>query len=249
MNDFHQSMLQHAKKVGFYRPNNYYVSFNLNPIISNISNPSGNAANNGAGHRNIPYKSRINGIPDEISYMCKEVVVPSKMIGEVQTKTRPGSVIRVATNEVFDQQITMSYYCSPDMRERVFFERWMSMVVDPITRVANYWEEYAKDNTITIWFLPRTNAGLVPTEESKNLNTGQPLYYIKLNHCFPSSIDKSNLSYNSGDVFQIDVTITFFDSVSGVNDDFLQIYQQQQQLREQTNQRILDINRFGNTLT
>jgi hypothetical protein len=90
---------------------------------------------------------------DEMRFMVKQVTLPGKSLGTVDTK-RFGAIFKVA-NDVIVDTCTMTIICSADMRERVFFEGWidyiynMNAAVDKTTGYEGWDDEGNYSNDIT----------------------------------------------------------------------------------------------------
>lgn len=218
--NFYQHFVQHIKENGLARTVNFYVEINLNKAWWRP-----------------PYKSPYPTADStrQISLLCKDAVLPKKLISTIDYSPRIGEIYKIANFESFEQVLPLTFYCSSDMREKIFFERWMGMVVDPITRIPNYYDEYAKGNTVKVWVLPKTLAGIMPTGDvtaNPNSVTREPLkqypiYYVQFNDCYPVNIDQIDLSNESESLMEMDVELSYKDVSSIVYADFEAVYRRQ----------------------
>lgn len=223
MINFYEDFVSHVKNNGLARTVNFYVEINLNyGLTKDIK---------------VPYKSPYPSANTtrQMSLLCKEAILPKKLINVLDYSPRIGEIYKIANYESFEQVLPLTFYCTSDMRERIFLERWMGMVVDPITRIPNYYDEYAKGNTIKVWVLPKTLAGIVPTGDViANPSSGTrepeklfPIYYVEFNDCYPINIDQIDLSNESENLMEMDVEFSYKDTTSIVYADFEAAYRAQ----------------------
>lgn len=138
----YEGFLNNLKKKGLARPNDFYVKIDINENIAKI-----------------PFQ-----VPDrftsedkrQISFMCKNASFPKLEITTQDFIEKPSRIRKIAHKRQESQVLPLTFYCSVDFWERKFFEKWMNYVVDPKTYTPNYYDEYAKYNTMTIFSLPKT---------------------------------------------------------------------------------------------
>lgn len=103
--------------------------------------------------------------PDQLrsmSIMCSSVELPEKKFSVNEYIPKGGYVQKIASYIEWNQILPMSFYCSPDMSEKIFFEKWANLVVDPISGDPNFYDEYARNNSVTVFQLTQpTAAGIV----------------------------------------------------------------------------------------
>ena len=131
--------------------------------------------------------------------------------------------------------IILGFYCSENMQELEFFQRWIDMIVDPISNRKGYYSEYT--TTITIEQLSRLSTKYKKISKQK-LTTNSPhlgksairrreeelyekdgLSYDKENvvsskwellEAFPRQVDPIQLDYGTNDtVMSMNVTLTY----------------------------------------
>lgn len=236
MINFYEDFVSHVKNNGLARTVNFYVEINLNTRVE------------------VPYKSPYPAADTsrQMSLLCKEAILPKKLINVLDYSPRIGEIYKIANYESFEQVLPLTFYCTSDMRERIFIERWMGMVVDPITRIPNYYDEYATGNTIKVWVLPKTLAGITPTGDViANPSAGTrdpiksfPIYYVQFNDCYPINIDQIDLSNESENLMEMDVEFSYKDTTSIVYADFEAAYRAQQQARDDRNNFIQTFQNF-----
>ena len=118
------------------------------------------------------------------------------------------------------QSMGVMFYCSPDLNERRFVENWMNMALNPRNYTANYYDEYAKYNTITIFCLPRSFSGSVMTEEEAVKVENGPIFFVKLFECYPTKIEDVTMNYSDAEkIMELSVTISYkyFKTITDLN--------------------------------
>ena len=93
---------------GFARPNRYRISIS------------------GKG------PSKAGGFRDNMAMMCESIAFPGQNMMSTADTLRFGPE-REFINGVSYGPITASFICSPDMREKRFFERWQEQTIDPVS--------------------------------------------------------------------------------------------------------------------
>ena len=91
------------------------------------------------------------------------------------------------------QDVTMSFFVGADWQEKIFFEAWMYMVMDPISNNFNYRVEYGADIMINMYD-----------------ETDTPQYLVTLISAYPISITSMPISYeDNNSVARLQVTFTY----------------------------------------
>lgn len=148
--ELYQGFMDKIRKKGLARTNDFYVRIDINDYLSKIPFQT-------------PQKF-TNEDKRQISFMCKSATLPKLGIATEDFVEKPSVVTKIARIREESQVFPMTFYCTPDLWERKFFEKWMDFVVDPKTYTPNYYEEYAKNNNITLFVLPKTFSGQIVAE-------------------------------------------------------------------------------------
>jgi len=213
-NDF----LDAFRNRGFARTSTFYVELSVDTTTKRIPyNPLGG-----------PQRIYPTVLPLEetknMSVMCKSVSFPKRTITTLDYTTKPGNSFKVATNYAYEQLVAMSFYLTHDMREKIFIENWMNMAVDPTTKKANYYDEYAKNNTITVYSLPKSMAGGVASERSyipqKDGKLGKRIYWNKFFQCYPVEIDQMDMGTEGENLLTMDVTFSYKYFASSADEEY-----------------------------
>lgn len=83
------------------------------------------------------------------------VNIPSKYLSTID-RDISGPKRRIPYTASFDDDLTIQFYCSPDMSEYGFMQKWVDGIVDPVSRYVSFYDDFAKDTKITLLFIPNT---------------------------------------------------------------------------------------------
>jgi hypothetical protein len=93
-----------------------------------------------------------NDVMDRMKFLCEAAELPGKTIMTNDAKIY-GPAYKVATGTVFNE-ITLTFLCTNDMREKTQFELWMNCVQDPKTFNMQYRDSYV--GTVSVIALSET---------------------------------------------------------------------------------------------
>ena len=146
---------------GFARPNRYRINISGN----------GPAA---AGGFTMP----------DYSMMCESVSFPGQNMMSSADTLRFGPEREFITGVSYGP-ISASFICSPDMREKRFFERWQEQTIDLTTWEPKYYSDYI--GNMKIYQLDRDN---------------RATYVVELFEVYPKTVTEQALGYASNDAYQ-----------------------------------------------
>lgn len=220
MTDAFNKFVQRMKEKGIAR-NHYYVKFDVyNEKFANrlVTDKRGTwyPSDEGAKDNNIFSPERLRSM----SVMCNSITLPGRELTTIDAVIKPGWQDRIVSNLKAPEPIEAKFYCSPDLNERRFIENWMNMALNPLNYTANYYDEYAKFNTVTIFCLPRRLAGSEMTEEIALNPENGPVFFIKLFECYPTKINDTTLEFgNSENLHELAVTFSYkyFKTTTDIN--------------------------------
>ena len=209
MSDLYEQFMTRIKNNGLAKTNNFFARITVNPFASPLPYDPENPgrffpSDQGTNKDNMFPLERLR----TMSLMCKDASLPKRDIKAVDFVSKPGYVDKIASYQEYEQTMSLSFYCSPDLNERRFFENWANLVIDPYTKQPNYYDEYAKTNMITVFVLPRHFSGTIVDESTRDMH-GNQLYYVKFYECYPISITENELSTSSTDLLELEVTISY----------------------------------------
>ena len=187
------------------------MSFEINQFLSRISTHGAAKQNLFRVRVNPPLKigntERMPGVNSEhLSFRIDNVDLPGRNIDTIDYSTDIGRMRQIPYNAGY-LPVTTSIICSDDMREKLFFEDWQSLMVG----------EHAAVGT------PGSNA--VDTHPSAGSNwsvgyyddyignlvietfdeTGKAAYMCSLEECFPQQITNMSAGWASNDVHKVQV--------------------------------------------
>ena len=89
--------------------------------------------------------------------------------------------------------VQVSFYCSEDLRERLFFEQWQDLIFNPVNKKHAFYKDYIGEIDIfkydTSW---------------KNVTAG-----YRLKEAYPTNISSQELSTGDGELLKIQVTFNY----------------------------------------
>lgn len=166
-------------------PNRYWVAFSLPQGITqdNLSGVS-NSVQNGAPKQ---FERNLG----DIGFMCSQMEFPSRSM--VTTESRHiGTPFRLPYSAQYTD-ISFTFLCSSDLRERKYFEMWQQMVMNVSMNSMNFYKEY-----------------VMPVHLMQLNKNGEVTYQITLIEAYPVSINDVSLASTARDeVQQCTVTMAY----------------------------------------
>jgi len=139
-------------------------------------------------------------IPDTMKFMVKAAALPGKQLGEQQIK-RFGAQFKMA-NEMIVDTLPLTIMCSKDMRERDWFDAWISVIHGAGLGSSNLYRNLYYDMYNTTVRITSLNRKL--KEE----------YSIQLLEAWPNNMGQVELSWDNSEVSTFTLTLAFRDWVS-----------------------------------
>jgi len=168
-----------------------------------------------------------------LGLFCKAASFPEANIESSQLEYIPSMGEKIATNYNFSENssLTMTFYCSSSLFERRFFELWQSAVSNPKTQMMNFYDEYAKNNQITIIKIPRGSGSLNDafnykfnpngfTTYTMSGRSADPLqdrlastlgifYGVTFYECYPTKISSIEMGFDGSEMMEFTVDIAY----------------------------------------
>ena len=172
---------------GYARANRYEVMLNA---------PTGEKGPTPTNLQNIFSKvmgqAKGDGTVRKTGLRCESISFPGRNLD-----TTPDTNIYGPTREIVNgfsfAEITGTFVCSSDMREKLFFETWQRLAFNPQTWSLGYYDDYV--GSIDIHQL----------DEQDNKRYG-----VQLVECFPKTIAEQSLGYGQNDTLhRINVTFSY----------------------------------------
>lgn len=154
-------------------PNRYWVAFSLPPGVAESNVNSGVAWM--AQNPNAFTKS-----VGDIGFMCAQMSFPARSFQTVESR-HIGTPFRIPYTSQYTD-VSFTFHCSADLRERKYFEIWQQMIVNVPMNSMNFYSEYV------------SQVHLMQLDKEGNVT-----YQNTLIEAYPISLDDVNYSYASKD--------------------------------------------------
>ena len=167
-------------KGGFSRPSRYEVI--LVPPAGTNSNLFSSQMQEFSGDDTI----------NQTSLACESISFPGRNIDTTEDTNIYGPVRNIATGFSY-ADITATFRCSRDMREKRYFETWQKLSYNPATWSMQYYEDYV--GAVQIFQLD---------------DNDERTYGVELIEAFPKTIEAQQLDYSSTDqINKLNVTFSY----------------------------------------
>ena len=167
-------------KGGFSRPSRYEVI--LVPPAGTNSNLFSSQMQEFRGDDTIK----------QTSLACESISFPGRNIDTTEDTNIYGPVRNIATGFSY-ADITATFRCSRDMREKRYFEAWQKLSYNPATWSMQYYEDYV--GAVQIFQLD---------------DNDERTYGVELIEAFPKTIESQQLDYSSTDqINKLNVTFSY----------------------------------------
>jgi hypothetical protein len=125
------------------------------------------------------------GFDKRLTYRCWSVNLPSQDFSTLE-RDIGGPKRKVPYTATFDQELALQFYCSPDMAEFGFFKKWMDSIIDPVSRYASFYDDFAKDTKATLLFIPNNLKTLANIQEAYSQGRIRGLRFTEL---YPKNLE------------------------------------------------------------
>jgi hypothetical protein len=99
--------------------------------------------------------------------------------------------------------LNLSFMMDIDLKIKRFFENWMNGIINPVTRVQEYYDNYIATITITI------NDNASKSSRERLNRTTNERFKLTLYECYPKTIGEMTLSYDSEGFAELPVTMNY----------------------------------------
>lgn len=111
------------------------------------------------------------GMSNRLTMRCYTANVPQRFFAtHERIISGPKRMIPYTTQ--YDE-LSLQFYCGQDLAELNFFQDWMDGIINPVSREASYYDDYAKHSKITILFVHnslKTMEGIIKAFRNGNLS-------------------------------------------------------------------------------
>ena len=186
-------------------PNSIFSISNFKNAIGNPVRPNLFKAEISGWEKNIALNSLLveRAVSDikDFSFRCEKAEFPGRSIATSDDTGGGGPALKLPYDVTYND-ISISVICSPDMKERVFFESWIDSIVGragltnkvPVGGLISYFDNYAKGITLTVTQLDEA---------------GKTLIKYTMNDVYPITISPMNATWEEVNSYQR-FGVTFF---------------------------------------
>lgn len=125
-----------------------------------------------------------------VQLFCEQAALPSVSYSSQPVKSY-GENREVVYDKNFED-ITLTFLVDRRMMVKAFFDEWSNQIIDPMTRLVGFYQDYAKDIVIRV-------------QDMSN----QDVYISVLYEAYPKTVGVVQLDNNSKDVMKLQVTFTY----------------------------------------
>jgi hypothetical protein len=176
------------REGGLARSNRYKVTIippsimgAVRSIGSFISNPIGTAISKLDQNRYYAaFQVDPISVTQNLEFFCFDTQLPG--LNYQTTETRTYGTPWKDPYEIGVEDVTMSFYCSNNMKEKYFFDAWTYAMKDPVTNDHYYNREYSTQIIIQTFS-----------------ETGESNYGVRLVDAYPTSVYSTKVSYSQPD--------------------------------------------------
>ena len=208
------------KAEGFSRTGRYFVLFSL---------PKGEDTRNIAQNEEMPtgsLKGINNKLAETVGLFCNKVTVPDRTLASAAVEHH-GPARHFVHSHTYEP-ITATFYADLYMRERMYFEAWQKAAISNTTHNVNFYDDYTAEIHImglgqyanTVSHKSKQPEGAISLSRADRLkerysnartpsNMGDRTWQIALLECFPARVGAPEMSAESNEIVQFDVTFTY----------------------------------------
>ena len=130
-----------------------------------------------------------------LQFLCDNVAIPTKSIAAVD-KFIYGISYQMPYRQTF-AEVSMSFYVTDEMKEKIFFDNWQKRIVDQDTGDLKFHSNYTC--TIEVNKFSKTNSDFI-----------NPTYSIRIQGAWPSIVSEIQLNHSGGgEVIRLPVTFQY----------------------------------------
>ena len=130
------------------------------------------------------YRDQGRYISPSLDLMCESISFPGTNVRSVPDTLRYGPAREQGQGMTYGP-FTATFICSPDLREKVFFESWQQAIVNHKTWEVKYYDTY------------KGHLKIFQLDEDNN-----DTYSITVREAYPKTISPQDLSWSSNDSYQ-----------------------------------------------
>ena len=128
---------------------------------------------------------------ERINLYCNMVSIPEREIKNVEWREYGESRQLGVVHE--HKGVNMSYYCSEDLQERFFFEKWTDIIFNPNNKRRSYYQDYTSRIEIIKY----------------NTSWSKQEAIYRLNEAYPTNIAAQNMVHDEASLLRLDVAFKY----------------------------------------
>lgn len=177
---FIQDQVQFGRSTGYARPNRYCIIFEGLPKALELAKQD-NGAYGGINNKRLSLNCLQATLPDA-SFVTSDMQVV-------------GPKRAIPTSQSFgDNSAAFQFNCGTDLYEYTVFRAWQRGIIDPVSRYVAYYDDYAKNCSLTI--IPMPNK-VYNYEHMLELLRANSLWGVRLTEVYPRSVGMNQLQNTS----------------------------------------------------
>ena len=181
-----------GKRGGLAKPNRFVVI--MTPPASSLINTDFQGLIGSAISGNLGFNDFVND-PRDIAMLCRSCSLPGRTINTLEFQEDMYKNTVKAPYSYTNEDVTFNFLLTNDYYMKKQFEKWMALVYDQNVHTIPYRDSYTSD--VIIQQLDQDN---------------NPIYGVKLEGAYPTSINSVNLDNSASDqVQELQVTMTYTD--------------------------------------
>lgn len=125
-----------------------------------------------------------------VHLLCESVSLPSINIAS-QPNRSYGEQREIPYDRNFEP-MTVNFYVDSEMVVKEFFDYWVNVVINPVSRSINYYSQYTTDMSVYVLDVADTKT-----------------YQVKMFEVYPKTVSAISLDQNSRDIMKLSVTFNY----------------------------------------
>jgi hypothetical protein len=120
-----------------------------------------------------------------LSISCSSVTFPESTFQTVERDIAGPKQTIPFVQQFGDSSAAFSFLCGADLYEYLVFRSWQRMIIDPVFRYNAFYDDYAKNCTLTVMLLPQYVRNYNEALERLEANE---VYGITLSEIYPKTV-------------------------------------------------------------
>ena len=181
---FADEIISFARNLGFMRNNRYCILFRGEPTAA--------AA--------IPVDSK------RLSLSCTSVAFPEATFQTVERDIAGPKQTIPFVQQFGDSSSSFSFLCGTDLYEYLVFRSWQKMIIDPVFRYSAFYDDYAKNCSLTVMILPQYVRNYNEALERLEANE---VYGLTLSEIYPKTVALQQVQSDGQAILSVNVNFGF----------------------------------------